>query len=117
MKVALKFCGGCDPGYDRVEYWERIRGAAGDRIDWVSLDADHYDAVLLICGCKTMCPRDEISRTECLVTISDDEMDAESVVALLESCLTSKIGEARKSSTKGVSQAWKSRRRKTIFEA
>jgi hypothetical protein len=117
MKVALKFCGGCNPAYDRVEYWEQIRGAAGDRIDWVPLDADRYDAILLICGCKIMCPRDEISRTECLVSLSDDSMNAESIVALLESCLRTRIGEAGEPSKKGVTQAWKSRRRKTTFEA
>jgi hypothetical protein len=86
MKVALKYCGGCDPAYDRVEYWERIRDAAGDRIDWVSPDDPDYDAVLLICGCGKMCPRDEISRSDRLVSLPDDSIAPESVPLLLESC-------------------------------
>ena len=29
-RVAIKFCGGCNPGFDRVQYFNRIRAAAGD---------------------------------------------------------------------------------------
>ncbi len=37
-RVALKYCGGCDPGFDRVEYIQRVRAAAGEAIMWVTLD-------------------------------------------------------------------------------
>jgi hypothetical protein len=93
MRVALKFCGGCDPAYDRVEYWEQIRLAAGDRIDWVRLDSGSYDAVLLICGCEKTCPRDDLSGEDCLVTLTNNSLDADLVVLLLESCLRAKIAE------------------------
>ena len=37
-KVALKYCGGCNPGFDRVAYVEKIKSAAGPDIEWVTLD-------------------------------------------------------------------------------
>jgi hypothetical protein len=85
MKVAIKFCGGCDPDYDRVEYWAAIRGAAGDKIEWVRLDSDNYDAVLHIRGCNKTCPQDDMPQLDRVVTLTDDSLNAEHVVRLLES--------------------------------
>ncbi|MBW2060558.1 MAG: hypothetical protein JRI95_03225 [Deltaproteobacteria bacterium] len=53
--MALKYCGGCDPTYDRVEYWEMVKARAGSRIAWVSLDTPDFEAVLLINGCQRAC--------------------------------------------------------------
>ena len=102
MKVALKFCGGCDPAYDRVEYWEQIRREAGDSIDWVNLDSGGYDAVLLICGCNSACPRDDIPHTDCVVSITDDSLHAENVVSLLQKCRKTKDVKEHESYEKGV---------------
>jgi len=70
-KVAIKFCGGCDPNYDRVEYWKCIRSAAGDRIEWIRVDDSNYEAVLVISGCQRACVEREIDgwrrqSTKCL---------------------------------------------------
>lgn len=55
-KVAVKFCGGCNPGYDRGAAYQKIREAVADRAQ-ISLPAEgeSYDALLIIRGC-TGCP-------------------------------------------------------------
>ena len=83
MRVAVKFCGGCDPAYDRVEFFQRIKVAAGDRIQWQRLDEHGFDAVLLICGCFTACPEDELRQVSALVSVKHDGLSAECVVAQL----------------------------------
>jgi hypothetical protein len=54
-RIGLKYCGGCNPSYDRVEYVQAIQKAAGDRIEWVSLDEGGFAALLLVSGCDKQC--------------------------------------------------------------
>lgn len=86
MKAAVKFCGGCNPGYDRTEYWESIRDASDGRIEWVAFEDCDCRAVLLICGCETACPRDDLSRQHVLVSVTDNTLSAASVISLLQTC-------------------------------
>ncbi len=37
-RIALKYCGGCDPEFDRVELFAKVRSAAADAIEWVALE-------------------------------------------------------------------------------
>jgi len=39
-----------------VEYFKEIQNAAGDSIEWVSLDDRDLGTVLVISGCDTACP-------------------------------------------------------------
>jgi hypothetical protein len=71
MKIEVKYCGGCDPSYDRVAFFERIRSAAAGSIQWASYGQDESDALLLICGCARACPIEESPprlRFVCLTT-------------------------------------------------
>jgi len=83
MRVAIKFCGGCDPAYDRVEYFQRIKLAAGDVIEWLSPDEQGCEAVLLICGCLKACPEEELQEISPLVVVQHDGLSPETVVAQL----------------------------------
>ncbi len=83
MKVALKFCGGCDPAYDRMEAFQRIRSEAGDSIEWVDVEDRGYEAVLLVCGCPTACPDGELREAPRLVTLKHEGLSPERVVAQL----------------------------------
>jgi hypothetical protein len=83
-KVGLKYCGGCDPGFDRVELFTRIRAAAGDAIEWVSVDDQGFDTVLLIAGCDRACPEQnpEILRYR-VISIKHDCPDTGVIVKAL----------------------------------
>lgn len=83
MKVAIKFCGGCNPEYDRVDLYRRIVSSAGDAIEWVRVEDSGYEAVLLICGCLTACPEDELHHVSRLVSVRHDELSPDHVVTQL----------------------------------
>lgn len=59
-KVALKYCGGCDPAFDRVGYFRQIKLLAGDCIEWGTLEDQGYESVLLIQGCDAACTEKNI---------------------------------------------------------
>ncbi|MDR1043275.1 MAG: hypothetical protein LBL54_05155 [Clostridiales Family XIII bacterium] len=64
-RIAVKFCGGCNPGYDRRAAYETIRGDVaarvadsgnGDEVDFVQAEEGVlYDALLVINGCSNRC--------------------------------------------------------------
>ncbi|MBW2090498.1 MAG: hypothetical protein JRI34_00040 [Deltaproteobacteria bacterium] len=86
-KVALKYCGGCDPTYDRVEYYEKIKAKTKDLIEWVTLDAPDFDAVLLISGCERACAEKSLDQgCECraLSIVSNIITPDEAVETLLK---------------------------------
>ena len=59
MKVGVKFCGGCNPRYDRGACLRKIREQLNDVI-WVTGKQDEIcDYWLLICGCQRGCIRSE----------------------------------------------------------
>lgn len=90
-RVALKYCGGCDPGYDRVEYFRKIQKAAGDRIDWVGLEEGGFRAVLVISGCETACPEEDLAAAGVpgIISVRDDGRDPSEIVQSLLSEETS----------------------------
>jgi hypothetical protein len=55
LKVAIKYCGGCNPGYDRVALADYIKKSLHGRVEFVSLDSEVVDMVLAVEGCKTCC--------------------------------------------------------------
>ena len=67
--MALKYCGGCNPGFDRVAYVDKIKSAAGPDIEWVTLEEEGFDAVLLVSGCETACPL-----TDCAISVSTSKL-------------------------------------------
>jgi len=84
-RVALKYCGGCDQGFDRVEYFQKIQDAAGDLIEWVTLDDPDFECILVISGCDTACPAQDMVLTACrrVVSIGDDKCDPSEIVQRL----------------------------------
>ena len=60
MKIGIKFCGGCNPKYDR-KYAESILRehiSKEHTIDYVS-DYQSYDYVFIINGCQAQCASSE----------------------------------------------------------
>ena len=85
MRVALKYCGGCDPQYDRVGVFERIREAAGDAIKWTAFDPQAGPALLIICGCATACPAEGLDLTQVgtLVCLNQEPTSPQEIVSKL----------------------------------
>ena len=55
VKMGLRYCGGCNPRYDRVALVKQLQQSLpGIRFELADADADHA-AVLLVCGCSAQC--------------------------------------------------------------
>ena len=55
MKVAIKYCGGCNPDYDRVALAKYIEKSLLGKVEFVSAEDENIDLVLAVEGCKTAC--------------------------------------------------------------
>lgn len=84
MKVALKFCGGCDPTYDRIELVRQVKEIAADSIQWLTLDDGGYEAILLVCGCDKACPASEMVHASLLIVTHHEPSPDRLVARLLE---------------------------------
>lgn len=60
MRIGVKYCGGCNPRYDRPALVARLKDALGGGVDWISAGAAEdvpLDFVLVVCGCTAACAR------------------------------------------------------------
>lgn len=82
IRIAIKYCGGCDSSFDRVRYWQRINEASEGIIKWVSIEEPPYEAVLLINGCSTACKERDLEheRRWRIVSVKDDNVDPKIIV-------------------------------------
>ncbi len=83
ITVAVKFCGGCNPAYERLEYLEKIKSAAGDRIRWVLIGDGGFEAILVISGCLTACPEEHLPDSVPILSLKTDDADPRSVADML----------------------------------
>jgi hypothetical protein len=83
MRVAVKFCGGCDPAYERGAYFREIKEAAGGRIEWCRPGEGGQRAVLLICGCATACPEEEMPPGAPVLCLKDNQLPPRQVAERL----------------------------------
>jgi fructose-1-phosphate kinase PfkB-like protein len=55
LRIGVKYCGGCNPTYDRVALVERMGRALEEEAEFVSYAQENLDLVLVVCGCETAC--------------------------------------------------------------
>ena len=53
--IGLKYCGGCNRRYDRIETVRRIRNELGGTVRFVPPGDPGVDSVLAVMGCETAC--------------------------------------------------------------
>ena len=74
-RIGIKYCGGCNPGYERVEMMERIQLRFNDRFLFLRHDEPDIDVLILMSGCPRACAAEDLNTTKipnCLVTGEDD---------------------------------------------
>ncbi|MCX7982721.1 MAG: hypothetical protein N2572_07425 [Syntrophales bacterium] len=54
--LAVKFCGGCNPTYERGMFFEDLKTKLEDKFDFVPHDHPTPDGMIIICGCDRVCP-------------------------------------------------------------
>jgi hypothetical protein len=54
-KVGIKYCGGCNPFYERVEMIQRLQSLLEDRFTFAADDLQDSDVTVLVSGCPRAC--------------------------------------------------------------
>lgn len=82
-QVALRYCGGCNPRFDRGALVARLQNAVPG-IALVPFDrAGNYLAVLVICGCTAQCARQEDLPEQIPRFVVKDDEEYEQILAIL----------------------------------
>jgi len=55
LRVGIKYCGGCNPEYDRVAIVDHIKQSMQDKIEIVRPESEGVDLILSVNGCSTAC--------------------------------------------------------------
>jgi len=55
LRIGVKYCGGCNPSYDRVALAKRMEKTLDKEAEFISFQARNLDLVLVVCGCETAC--------------------------------------------------------------
>lgn len=55
MKCGIRFCGGCNPRFDRRNAVEEIKSDLNEISFHNAVDGDNYDSLLVIGGCPSCC--------------------------------------------------------------
>ena len=85
-RIGLRFCGGCNPSYDRVAYVIRIREAAAGRVCWPAPETGDCSVLLIVNGCERGCAEEETARNspgQRIVSVKSDEKSPAEIVYLL----------------------------------
>jgi len=75
LRIGVKYCGGCNPRYERVEMMERVQFRSNDRFLFLRHDEPDIDVLILMSGCHRACAGENLNITKiphCLVTGEDD---------------------------------------------
>ena len=83
VKVGVKYCGGCNPKYDRVGLGEGIRKRLDGKANFVLADSENVDVILAIEGCETACANLSVFEGKRIFIVTSVE-DAERFIKLIE---------------------------------
>jgi 4-hydroxybutyrate CoA-transferase len=88
MKVGVKYCGGCNPRYDRGEFAKRLSSEFRGIIEFENVQEDNkYDALLVISGCSSNCANYTGYDQGKGVIFANNEKSYETVVSQLKQLL------------------------------
>jgi len=56
LKIGIKYCGGCNPRYDRKKFIEAFTSIAGEvyQVSFVK-EGECYDYIIVLAGCQSAC--------------------------------------------------------------
>ena len=63
-RVGVKYCGGCNPSYERVEMVQEVQSLLKDRFIFSTYDQQDSDIMLFVCGCPRACANKNSSHPE-----------------------------------------------------
>ena len=84
LRVGVKYCGGCNPEYDRVALVEQIKERLEGKVSFVPPESEGVDIILAVHGCRTACADLSGFRRIETLTISGNEEREEFVREIVE---------------------------------
>lgn len=86
MDIGVKYCGGCNPRYNRKNFVELLKETTGQKFEAADRSKE-YDMLLVLCGCSSSCA--DISRYKVknghIIMVKSDA-DFEAVVNAIKGC-------------------------------
>lgn len=55
MRIGVRFCGGCNPRYDRGAFYKETVEANSQHDFFIAEEGENYDKILVIGGCPACC--------------------------------------------------------------
>lgn len=56
MKIGVKYCGGCNPRYERKKFIDKVKEAVGEKHTFEAVKEENvYDFLLVAGGCTSCC--------------------------------------------------------------
>jgi hypothetical protein len=74
LRIGVKYCGGCNPSYERVEIVQRIQSRLNGRLLFVRYDEQNIDGMVFMSGCHRACAAQDLNKDvpHCSVKGEDD---------------------------------------------
>lgn len=82
-KIGIKYCGGCNPTYERVEMVQRVKYKLEDQFLFLRNDQQDLDAVVLVNGCPRSCVEKNLNPKEVPCQLIIGESDFERLIEWL----------------------------------
>lgn len=83
-KIGVKYCGGCNPAYERVEMIQRVQSQLKDHFLFFRHDEPDIDGMVFLSGCRRACAAQDVNQTVPHYSITG-ENDFEALIGWLKS--------------------------------
>jgi hypothetical protein len=83
-KIAIKYCGGCNPSYERVEVVQQLQSLLKDRFIFSASDRQDSDIMVFVCGCPRACANKNLNNLKVPSRSIVGENDFKSLIGWLE---------------------------------
>jgi hypothetical protein len=80
IRIGVKYCGGCNPTYERVEMIQRVRSQLENRFHFIRHDQRDLDGLVLMNGCPRACAAQNFNQAEVPRYSVTEENDFENLI-------------------------------------
>lgn len=83
-RIGIKYCGGCNPSYERVEIVRRVQSQLNHHFLFLRHDQPDVDGMILMNGCQKACAAETLNQTLPCYSVTG-ENDFKALMAWLKS--------------------------------
>jgi len=82
-KVGIKYCGGCNPTYERVEIIQGVKSHFRDQLLFTRHEEKDIDVLIIVNGCSRACAAQNLNQAEVPRYSVTEENDFENLMVWL----------------------------------